>query len=144
MSKKLVKNFENIDLHNSQKLQAEFDKKQKKCKEIDKLFIKTYDDYAKGILTEERFKLLSNTYDNEQKSLKMSIETLKRELEVKNESERNIEDFTTIIEKCIGLKELNANIINTLIDKVIVYEKEVVDFKETQKIEIVYKFVGDI
>ena len=52
--------------------------------------------------------------------------------------------LSKLITERMAVTDISVNIINTLIDKVIVYEKEIVDCKEIQKIKIFYKFVGDI
>jgi hypothetical protein len=42
------------------------------------------------------------------------------------------------------ITELNPKILNILIDKIEISEREVIDGVKTQKIRIFYNFVGDI
>ncbi len=42
----------------------------------------------------------------------------------------------------INITELNARILNELIEKIVVHEKEIINGKKYQTVEIYYKFVG--
>jgi len=59
--------------------------------ELKRLFIKIYEDNAKGKLNDERFELMSQNYEAEQKQLEAEVITLKQEIEVKQEQEVQIE-----------------------------------------------------
>ena len=54
------------------------------------------------------------------------------------------EKFTKIIDQYIDIKELDSEIINELIDKVLVHHKEEIDGNTYQQVEIYYKFVGNL
>ncbi|MEI3528053.1 MAG: DUF4368 domain-containing protein [Bacilli bacterium] len=41
------------------------------------------------------------------------------------------------------MKELNEEILHQLINKIVVYEREIIDGKRIQKIEIEYNFIND-
>lgn len=49
-----------------------------------------------------------------------------------------------MIEKYIGIKELTAEIVIELIDKIEIGEKYIIDGKTYQDIDITYRFVGNI
>jgi len=42
------------------------------------------------------------------------------------------------------LKELDAETVNELIEKIVVHQAEKVDGKRTQKVEIHYRFIGQV
>ncbi|MBQ3528198.1 MAG: DUF4368 domain-containing protein [Clostridia bacterium] len=66
--------------------------------------------------------------------------------ELKKE-ERNLEsivNFIAIIEKYLDIKELNKTVLNELIDKIEVHEAEKIDGKRIQKVDIYYRFIGNL
>ena len=56
----------------------------------------------------------------------------------------NVDTFVNLIKDFSLIAELNSAILNTLIEKIVVHEAEVIDGEKVQKIEIYYKFVGRI
>lgn len=54
---------------------------EKRIAELKRLFSKTYEDNASGKLSDERFEMLSQTYEAEQKELEEEVLRLKRKLE---------------------------------------------------------------
>ena len=55
-----------------------------------------------------------------------------------------IVNFTAIIEKYLDIKELNKTVLNELIDKIEVHEAEKIDGKRVQKVDIYYRFIGNL
>ena len=94
-------------------------------------------------MSEERYQDLSSGLDNEEEELKNSMTTLQAELEKTQEIFENVEKFIPLIQKYTDIQELNAYILNELIEKIVVHEKVVDEYgNKTQKVEIYYKFVG--
>jgi hypothetical protein len=54
------------------------------------------------------------------------------------------EKFLSIIKKYKHLKELDASILNEMIEKILVYDAKEVNGEKQQRIDIYYKFVGII
>ncbi len=69
---------------------------EKRIGELDRLFIKIYEDNAKGKLNDDRFAMMSKTYEDEQAQLKVEIINLQKEVEVQ---ERQIEDLEQFIQR---------------------------------------------
>jgi len=70
---------------------------------------------------------------------------LEREVFQSNEAHDNFEKYLTLIRKYTDVEELNAYILNELIEKIVVYEKVVdEDGNKSQQIDIYYKYVGNI
>ena len=63
---------------------------ERRIAELKRLFIKIYEDNASGRLTDERYDMLSQTYEAEQKQLEAEAITLQQEIEVQ---ERQIESI---------------------------------------------------
>ena len=54
----------------------------------------------------------------------------------------NAQIFSDLIEKYADLQELNARILNKLIERIVIHEKEIINGEKFQTVEIYYKFVG--
>lgn len=61
--------------------------------ELKRLFIRIYEDNACGRLSDERFDMLSLTYETEQKQLETECVTLRQEIEVQERQNENVEKF---------------------------------------------------
>ena len=61
--------------------------------ELKRLFIRIYEDNACGRLSDERFDMLSLTYETEQKQLETECVTLRQEIEVQERQIENLEQF---------------------------------------------------
>lgn len=117
----------------------------KRLAEIDRLFAALYEDKVMEKITQRNYDLLTAKYEQEQAELQGSLSRIRQELSEKEEKEKGITDFIEMIKGYAGLKELNATILNTLIDRILIYEREEgKDGKLTQDIEIHYKFVGTL
>ena len=92
MEQKLrLQSEETIRVYKKRLAQAE-----KRIGELDRLFIKIYEDNAKGKLNDDRFAMMSKTYEDEQARLKVEIVNLQKEIEVQ---ERQIEDLEQFIQR---------------------------------------------
>ena len=125
------------------KMKTQLQRIEKRLSEISVIIKRLYEDLALGRISEERYQELSSGLNSEEKELKNSMTTLKSELEKTQEVFQNVEKFIPLIQKYTDIKELNAYILNELIERIVVHEK-VIDENgnKTQKVEIYYKFVG--
>ncbi|MEA4942096.1 MAG: recombinase family protein [Oscillibacter sp.] len=110
--------------------------------ELDKLFQRIYEDNFNGKLTDEQFSKLSASYTEEQKMLKSQIPGLKTELESKESSAVDLTQFLKLVREYTEISELTATILNQFIYRILVYAPEKIDGKRTQRIEIIYNFIG--
>ena len=121
----------------------EAERKQTRLKEIDKILSKLYEDSALGKIPESRYEQMSEKYEQEQKELSQGILQLKQEFdEVKKQKDAS-DRFINIVKKYTYINELDANILNELIDRIVVHHKEKDQCGRTyQQIEIYYRFIG--
>jgi len=110
--------------------------------ELDKLFQRIYEDNFSGKLTNEQFSKLSASYSEEQKKLNSQISGLKAELESKETDSVNLTQFLKLVREYTEIPELTATILNQFIHQILVYAPEIIDGKRTQRIEIIYNFIG--
>lgn len=67
----------------------------------------------------------------------------KEKIRIKYEDARRfIERFESVLRKYTNITELDAHILNELINKIVVHEKEIINGQRTQRVDIYYKFVG--
>lgn len=120
-------------------------KAEKRKTEVDRLFAKMYEDRVSERITEYNFNMLSQKYQMEQLELDEKIQKLKAAL---SESKQSVEDarkWIEIVKQYSEPTELTAELLNSMINKIVVHEAVKYDngFRE-QKIEIYYRFVGKI
>lgn len=111
---------------------------------LDRLFEKIYEDNALGKISDERFKKLSSSYEEEQKELKEKILESKKVIEDLSIKTISTESFITAVKKYTRVKKLTARMLNELIDHIEVYHAEIIDGVKTQKINIFYNCIGSI
>ena len=89
--------------------------------------------------------MLSQKYQQEQGELEMRIEALTTQLDSTREQADGINKWIDLIKQFSSPTELTAEMLNTLIEKIVVHEAtKDADGKRTQEIEIFYRFVGKI
>ncbi len=131
---------------NSSKRQAtELKKAEKRKAEVDRLFAKMYEDWSAERITEYNFNMLSQKYQTEQQELVEKIERLTSELSAEKETNDNAEKWIALIKQYANPDELTAELLNTLIEKIVIHEAtKGEDGMRDQEIEIYYRFIGKI
>ena len=84
--------------------------------ELKRLFIRIYEDNACGRLSDERFDMLSLTYETEQKQLETECVTLRQEIEVQERQNENVEKFIQTAHKYSRFSLLKSRSRKTLGD----------------------------
>ena len=119
------------------KQSAELAKAEKRKAEVDRLFTKMYEDWSNGRITEYNFKMLSQKYQAEQQELVEKIDKLKSELATEKQTTADAEKWIALIKQYSEPTELTAEMLNTLIEKIVVHEAvKDHDGTRTQEIEI--------
>lgn len=117
-------------------------KNESRIKELDVLFQRIYENNVSGKISNERFEMLSETYEKEQAELKSLIENLSAEISETEEQSDNVERFISKVHKYFDLQELTPSVLNDMVKRVYVHAPQTVDGKRTQEIDIVYDLVG--
>ena len=126
------------------KNKKELEKAKNRVIEIDNLFMHIYEDNVSGKISDDRFRNLSFNYDKEQQELKIKIEQLSKDIENTEKKDTDITEFISNVKKYTEITKLTLEILNELIEKIIIHQKEKVNGKKTQKIDIYYRGVGII
>lgn len=76
--------------------------------------------------------------------MKQKVKTLKANLTVTEEREKNVAKFVAIVKSYTEVTELTPEILNNFIDKIFIGKPERIDGKRVQDVKIVYKLVGAV
>lgn len=126
-------------------IQSEYDKKVKRCEELDKIICKLYEDNVLGKISDVRYEAMSGGYEDEQEEIRKALPQLKSRLEELERQTDSADKFINVIRKYTIIDKLDAAILNELIDKIVVHHKEkTADGHVFQQIEIFYRFVGKL
>ena len=88
---------------------------------------------------------MASACEREQEALKGQREGLLTEIAQGEEVYKNVERFLPLIQKYTDITELNAHILNELIEKIVVHEKQIdEEGVKSQEVDIYYKFIGYI
>lgn len=138
------------DEENKQK-QKEFKQAEKEYRtgegrltELEVLLQRLFEENVAGRLNDANYTAMFARYQKEQEQLIVRVQELKRKLLAMGENIGNCKKWIDLIAKYRDLQELDAPIINELCEKILIHEPEKINGRRTQKIEIYYRFVGNI
>ena len=124
---------------------VELSKAEKRKAEVDRLFMQLYEDWSSGRITEYNFNMLSQKYQDEQTELDGRIAELKDSLSKEQQSTEDAEKWIGLIRQFACPNELTAELLNTVIEKIVVHEAvKHEDGSREQEVEIYYRFIGKI
>ena len=112
--------------------------------ELDRLFIRIYEDNVAGKLSDERFSMMSQSYEDEQMQLKAEIQTLQQDIEVQERQIENLEQFIQRVHKYADLQELTPYALRELVKAICIEAPDKSSGKRRQNIHISYDLVGFI
>ena len=139
----IEKRLTETDQSRAKALEKEQRKLNKRLAELDRLFSSLYEDKVMERITERNFEMMSGKYQKEQLEIEARLKEVTETLNDSYEKSQGVRDFLSLIRNYQGIKELDATIINALIDKILVSEREkLIDGTVRQEIKIYYKFIG--
>ena len=123
---------------------TQFAQAERRLAELDRLFIRIYEDNVSGRITDERFSMMSRTYEDEQTQLKVEIQSLQQEIEVQERQIENLEQFIQRVHKYEDLQELTPYALRELVKAIYIEAPDKSSGKRRQNIRISYDLVGFI
>ena len=117
---------------------------EKRLAELDRHFIKIYEDNVAAKLSDERFAMMSEQYEDEQATLKSEIISLQAEIAEQERQSDNLELFIKRARKYEGLNELTPYVLRELVKAIYVEKPDKSSGKRKQKIRIQYDLVDFI
>lgn len=134
----LIRSNNDVKINKDQK---EIRKLTKRVEELSLITKRLYEDMVLGKIGESLFNELSSSYQVEKEELVNKITKLESNISKQKDTEKKFKEFANIVKKYYNISELNPFILNELIHKIIVHEREIINGKRVQKIEILYKFM---
>ena len=117
-------------------------KEQKRIAELNTLIRRIYEDNVSGKLTDKRFELLSQEYEQEQAELEQSIGRLQAELDGFHADGARADKFIEIVKKHTDFSELTPQMIAEYIEKIVVHEADKSTGERQQQVDIYLNFIG--
>ena len=97
------------ELKKAKKLVKQYEKRVSK---LDKLFIRLYEYNVSGKISDERFKMMSKGYEDEEAELKVKVSKLSEAIEEKEQKAADTSQFLEIVRKYTEIKELTPEIMH--------------------------------
>ena len=124
---------------------VELSKLEKRNGELNALFKRLYEDHVLGKVTSEQFRMLSEGYNEEQRTIQEEIPKLRKAIEDLKASATNVERFLEIVRKYTDIKELTPEILRTFISKIVIHERSRKHAKDAeQDIDIYFAHIGNL
>jgi hypothetical protein len=117
-------------------------KNDKRIAELDRLFIRIYEDNTVGKLNDERFAQMSAAYDKEQAELKAQNETLRAELESFEQDSLKADNFLALVRRYTEFDELTTEMLHEFVDAIYVHEADKSSGERRQKVDIRLNYIG--
>ena len=123
-------------------MKKELELKERRIKDLDEIIKRLYEDNIVGKLSDERFKIFSTDYENEQRALREEVSALQKQLDDAENNCTNINSFLKMAKRYTDFDELTPAMVRDLIEKIIVHEGDKSSGHREQRIEIYYNFIG--
>jgi hypothetical protein len=117
-------------------------KNEKRIAELDRLFIRIYEDNTVGKLSDERFGQMSAAYDEEQSGLKTQNAALRAELEMFDRDNFKADSFLALVRRYTEFDELTNEMLNEFADKILVYEADKSSGERRQRVDVYLNYIG--
>lgn len=115
----------------------------KRLNELNIKIEKLYDDRLSDRINEDNFQRILKNTQIEQDNLKKNLKNNKDKINKENKKEIDFEKWVELIKKHSNIEKLDKKILNELISKIYVHEKEEINGEIVQRIEIFYNFLQD-
>ena len=112
--------------------------------EIDRLIEKVFEQNAGGVLSDERFSKMLQSYEKEQKALTQEVEENRQTLQ---NAEQRVVDLRLVLRtlrEMTDIKELTPTLVNSLIERIEVHNNDKSDGHSHVKVDIYFTAVGMI
>jgi hypothetical protein len=117
-------------------------KEEKRIAELNILIRKVYEDITLGKLTDKRFELLSQEYEQEQAELEQSVIKLQSEIDSFTADSARVDKFIALVKKYTDFSELTPQMLIEFIEKIVVHDADYSSGERTQTADIYLNFIG--
>ena len=95
-----------------------------------------------GKLSEARFQMLSDDYEQEQEELRARIEMLENEIQNQENHAENVDRFIRVAKKHLNLEKLTPDVLNNMVQAVYVHAPDTSSGQRIQDVDISYNYIG--
>jgi len=117
-------------------------KNERRIAELDILYRKVYEDNAIGKLSDERFEIMSQDYEQEQATLRTQSAELQSLLDEYEQDSQSAIKFLALAKKYPNFDELTPQMLHEFVDKVYIHEGDRSTGERRQAMDIHLNFVG--
>ncbi|MBC8577107.1 recombinase family protein [Yanshouia hominis] len=117
-------------------------KSENRIKELDKLFKRIYEDMVGGVISEARFQMLADSYEQEQEELREKITMLEEEIQNQEDQVENVDRFIQMAKKYLYLEKLTPAVLNDMVNAVYVHAPDKSSGHRIQDVDISYNYIG--
>ncbi len=86
---------------------------------------------------------MSGNMEKELTELKARVKEITDNMSESKKNAENAEMFVELVKQYIGITELDYELVHILIEKIYIYEREIIDGKASVKVDIYYRFIGN-
>lgn len=141
--KKVLKKLGSTSSQKAERAKQEMETVNARLKTLEAKFDRLYDDRLEGFISDKKFKEMAARCEAEQELLTARLDELKEQIGQQTEVELNVARFIETVHEYTKADELDREILNHLIDKIVVGDRIKTDTGFTQKITIYYRFLGN-
>ena len=127
-----------------QQLQKAMENGTKRIAEIDRLIEKVFEQNAGGILSDERFAKMLQSYEKEQKALTQEVEENRQTLQNAEQRVMDLRLVLRTLREMTDIKELTPTLVNSLIERIEVHNSDKSSGHSHVKVDIYFTAVGMI
>ena len=137
------------EMEESEKMEMEkkrtrFTDSKNRLQELERLMCRIYEDMILEKIPNNRYEILNNQYETEQRELSKEIDGLEKAIKWYAKETNRAEKFIRLIERYDNFDELTPTIINEFVEKILVHERDrKVSQTANQKVEIYFNFIGN-
>lgn len=143
--RRLLKAEEKEQVKAGKNAKATLKKAERRLEELDRLYMKLYEDHANGKIPDRNFNMMSANWQKEQAELESQISELSGKVEAEKENASNARKWVELMKQYTDLQELTTPLLNALISRIVVHHPQKAENGTMeQEIEIFYRFVGKI
>jgi len=108
------------------------------CTLIDNL----YEEHTLGALDEDNYQRMMEKYQDEQHAIQDRLDQIKLRGKMASQDKLNIKRFVDLISEVEPVRQLTPELLHLIIDHIDVHESEAIDGRQTQTLDIYYRYAG--
>ncbi len=138
----VLKKIGDADRQEDHQTEHEIAELEKRIAELETRFDRIYDDRLDGLLSEKKFRELSEKCEAEQAKAEARLNELKTVISERCEADQNVDTFIEEIDRYDDISALDKEILNRLVESITVGDRIKTSHGSTQEITVNYRFIG--